>query len=610
MSFYLAEQAPAPYTVRSHGLVAPREPRATFPRGTVHHAAECGDVEAIQRYVQQGASQGYPASVVLQSREDVLGMLPLHIAAERGHLELLKYLLANQVDIDAGDKFRVTALHLASIQGHLECVRLLLQHRAAVQAVDTEGDTALHWAATKGHTEVVVLLGKYGAAVDAVNSKGWTPLHRAVYNGRRECSEQLVRQGASLTATTADGNSALHLAAFMNQLSVMETLLSLGAAPTPLNARQQSPLQLCITEAAREIILQADPTAATVLTPRPPSSSSSSSSSRPASHPPPASGQASGAAGAAGGPRAGSGPDAYLPDVSAQMQSMQLAEVLRSRASRGEQFPDSPTGGPPGQVGPPQQPSSLVLQVDPGRPALSRDLLSEADTRGPVNPYTARPAQAAMTSELERLSLGASRTPPRPPASSTPTDPAPRGTPPSAASRPPSSSPSAARTPSRGPTAQTDRGSSAVGRSPARLPPRGSGGVAAGGARGTPGKAQANGQDAEMPKAAATAAVESLTGNGGERGTAVSVAHAEDGAGGRLPGLDWQAGHRALADEWQQQVKDENRRTAVAAGSGGRLLIGASGQGTRGESAPLRPQSANKKFLQKYDLHKFNLFAP
>ncbi|KAL6758851.1 ankyrin repeat-containing domain protein [Haematococcus lacustris] len=343
MSFYLAEQAPAPYTVRSHGLVAPREPRATFPRGTVHHAAECGDVEAVQRHVQQGASQGYPASVVLQSREDVLGMLPLHIAAERGHLELLKYLLANQVDIDAGDKFRVTALHLASIQGHLECVRLLLQHRAAVQAVDTEGDTALHWAATKGHTEVVVLLGKHGAAVDAVNSKGWTPLHRAVYNGRRECSEQLVRQGAALTATTADGNTALHLAAFMNQLSVMETLLSLGAAPTPLNARQQSPLQLCITEAAREIILQADPTAATILTPRPPSSSSSSSS-RPASHPPPASGQASGAAGAARGPRAGSGPDAYLPDVSAQMQNMQLAEVLRSRASRGEQFPDSPTG--------------------------------------------------------------------------------------------------------------------------------------------------------------------------------------------------------------------------------------------------------------------------
>ncbi|GFH21401.1 ANK_REP_REGION domain-containing protein [Haematococcus lacustris] len=354
---------------------------------------------------------------------------------------------------------------------------------------------------------------------------------RAVYNGRRECSEQLVRQGASLTATTTDGNTALHLAAFMNQLSSSLRSETTGCARCRTKVRGAVWERLCRPSLRHHAPYAPHSlTALSSLTYCPPILIPMG---LPGRHPPPASGQASGAAGAAGGPRAGSGPDAYLPDVSAQMQNMQLAEVLRSRASRGEQFPDSPTG------------------------------------------------EASMRVMRNRQ-----------------------------AGRPPSSSPSAARTLSRGPTAQTDRGSSAVGRSPARLPPRGSGGVAAGGARGTPGKAQANGQDAEMPRAAATAAVESLTGNGGERGTAVSVAHAEDGAGGRLPGLDWQAGHRALADEWQQQVKDENRRTAVAAGSGGRLVIGASGQGTRGESAPLRPQSANKKFLQKYDLHKFNLFAP
>jgi len=91
-------------------------------------------------------------------------------------------------------------------------------------------------------------------------------LHRAAYNGRRAACETLVRAGASLTTTTKDGNTALHLATFMNQLSTMETLLGMSARVDSVNLKGKTPLDLCITDAAREIISINTPK---VLTPAP-----------------------------------------------------------------------------------------------------------------------------------------------------------------------------------------------------------------------------------------------------------------------------------------------------------------------------------------------------
>lgn len=78
------------------------------------------------------------------------------------------------------------------------------------------------------------------------------------------------------------------------------------------------------------------------------------------------------------------------------------------------------------------------------------------------------------------------------------------------------------------------------------------------------------------------------------------------GPGGRRVSSGWDGG-RVSADEYQKQVKDENRRAAAAAASSS-LLTPPGSSGAPGAGA--RPQSGNKKFLQKYQLDKFNLFAP
>lgn len=67
-----------------------RYQHSMFPEGTAHHAAETGKVEALEAAVAAGEALGYPSSVTLQSRDEILQCMPLHVAAECGHNDAVK----------------------------------------------------------------------------------------------------------------------------------------------------------------------------------------------------------------------------------------------------------------------------------------------------------------------------------------------------------------------------------------------------------------------------------------------------------------------------------------------------------------------------------------
>lgn len=56
----------------------------------VHLCVEHGDVSKLQECVSYWTQRGYPSSVVLHRREELLGLMPLHIAAEKGHLGIVR----------------------------------------------------------------------------------------------------------------------------------------------------------------------------------------------------------------------------------------------------------------------------------------------------------------------------------------------------------------------------------------------------------------------------------------------------------------------------------------------------------------------------------------
>lgn len=95
------------------------------------------------------------------------GKQPLHIAAQRGNLNIMRALLNGNGTLDARDSQGMTPLHHAVKGGHVSATALLLQSGANVNAVDLEGWTALHIAVDAGWEDVVHLLVRNGADCNA-----------------------------------------------------------------------------------------------------------------------------------------------------------------------------------------------------------------------------------------------------------------------------------------------------------------------------------------------------------------------------------------------------------------------------------------------------------
>ena len=140
----------------------------------------------------------------------------LHMAAERGHLDIVKLLLEN------GDKADVISLHHAAAKNHSHVVEYLLKAvgvkdgclkcEKTVAKFSKVGrnktyreihnifcETALHAAVSKHYTHIVKLLLQFGkSALECKHHSGKTPLMDAVERNDTEMAELLLKNGANV----------------------------------------------------------------------------------------------------------------------------------------------------------------------------------------------------------------------------------------------------------------------------------------------------------------------------------------------------------------------------------------------------------------------------
>ena len=69
----------------------------------------------------------------------------------------------------------MTPLHFAAFKGRLDVVKLLLEAKASMMVEDTEGSSPLHNAAFYGHIDVVKMLLEAKAPVAATDINGLGP---------------------------------------------------------------------------------------------------------------------------------------------------------------------------------------------------------------------------------------------------------------------------------------------------------------------------------------------------------------------------------------------------------------------------------------------------
>jgi uncharacterized protein len=208
----------------------------------LHWAAYRVDVELVRQLLERGAQ----ADVVNR-----FGATPLGEAVKAANTAIVELLLEAGADPDSANQDGQTALMLATRTGSVEIARLLLAHGADVNAREKWRDqTALMWAADGANAELVRLLIDHGADVRAratVNdwgsqitsepraqyrpTGGLTVLNYAARAGCADCVRAILAAGEDVDRPTPDGVTALMLALDNYEFDTADTLLDAGANP-------------------------------------------------------------------------------------------------------------------------------------------------------------------------------------------------------------------------------------------------------------------------------------------------------------------------------------------------------------------------------------------
>ena len=237
----------------------------------------------------ESVSKDYLWTPVLQSKSKYWGSTMLHVAAHRGHVEIVHFLLDNGAFISTVDGVNLTALQIAAENGHLEVVKALYNAGAAAD------QTSLHHAAANGRLEVVKYLLKIGVRDRCIRCDGtfyWleTRKHRLqsnveteniIFSINKQCFENTLQIAEKIHCieektgnTTNFGElyddkhlifceTALHAAVSAGHVEVVRELIS--SPPTALTCRDYTG-RTALHEAVRrncseivKVILKKDP---------------------------------------------------------------------------------------------------------------------------------------------------------------------------------------------------------------------------------------------------------------------------------------------------------------------------------------------------------------
>jgi ankyrin repeat protein len=236
--------------------------------GEIHDAAKNGDLSKVEALLKDDSE--------LVFTRDRLGRTPLHWAAQEGHKDVVRVLLASKANVNAkvNQSERtilvengLTPLHLAVMAGKKDVAELLLANKADASAKDDVGRTPLHIAASSGSKTLIELLLANNADVNATENwmpvrsvgyppipthivskssgTGWTPLHEAAARNHKDVVQVLLANGADLNVRDSEyGDTPLHWAAENGNRDVVELLLNKGADVNNRDNLGETPLHV------------------------------------------------------------------------------------------------------------------------------------------------------------------------------------------------------------------------------------------------------------------------------------------------------------------------------------------------------------------------------
>ena len=126
---------------------------------------------------------------------------PLHVACDKGHLEIVKLLTdCPQFNCEAENGWHLRPLHKACNHGNVDIVQhLVVEKGCDVTAKDYYSNTPLHYACKEGHFEIVKTLTDHPRCnIDAMNTDHLRPLHVAYQSEHVNIVRHLVNKGCTV----------------------------------------------------------------------------------------------------------------------------------------------------------------------------------------------------------------------------------------------------------------------------------------------------------------------------------------------------------------------------------------------------------------------------
>ncbi|GBO07023.1 Ankyrin-1 [Araneus ventricosus] len=207
----------------------------------LHIAAQFGHLNIMKHLIQKGAD--------IKSENDA-GSKPIHVAAREGHKDIVQFL----IDLDPTSKQLTadskTVIHYAVLGGH-DVLQFLIDRKFDINASSRIGYLPIHIAVETNNENILKILLHHGAFYNAIFN-GCTPLKIAQIKNYMQCADLLVsveklfhavkrnnisevesfiKNGIAINVRNADNITPLHYACWKGYENVVDTLLKNKADP-------------------------------------------------------------------------------------------------------------------------------------------------------------------------------------------------------------------------------------------------------------------------------------------------------------------------------------------------------------------------------------------
>ncbi|XP_043466925.1 ankyrin-1-like [Leptopilina heterotoma] len=153
---------------------------------------------------------------------------PLFLAVHNSDLNRVNTLLNKKnLEKHVHDK---RLLHVAAARGHLQIVDLLIKNGAEINVVDIKGRTPFYIALLQNKVEVAEFLLENGARIDIRREDGRTTLHVAIKTQNIQIVERILKKGTMVNVLDDMSRmKPIDVAASLKNIQLVELLLKYGA---------------------------------------------------------------------------------------------------------------------------------------------------------------------------------------------------------------------------------------------------------------------------------------------------------------------------------------------------------------------------------------------